>query len=203
MRNLLTYFGILLLFTTAQAQEYFPKNDGVKSRYDAHTLYQNAVIHNPNEKPFKGDLLVFKGKIVKIAKQIAVEDNYISINLDGKHLYPSFIDLTSEFGIKKPTKEQAKKGNGYDATRTGHYWNDHIRPETNASQFFEYEEEEAKKLLQIGFGVVNTHYPDGIMRGTSSLVSLVKNQGAIQSIIKKKASTVLSFDNSFLINNSC
>ncbi|WP_394906232.1 amidohydrolase family protein [uncultured Mesonia sp.] len=200
MRNLLTYFGILLLFTTAKAQEYFPKNDGVKSRYDAYTLYQNAIIHNPNEKPFKGDLLVFKGKIVKIAKQIAVEDNYISINLDGKHLYPSFIDLTSEFGIKKPTKEQAKKGNGYDATRTGHYWNDHIRPETNASHFFEYEEEEAKKLLQIGFGVVNTHYPDGIMRGTSSLVSLVKNQGAIQSIIKKKASTVLSFDKSILSN---
>lgn len=200
MRNLLTYFGIWLLFTTVQAQEYFPKNDGVKSGYNAYTLYQNGTIHNPNEQAFKGDILVYKGKIVKVAKSITVEENFNRINLEGKHLYPSFIDLTSDFGIKKPTKENAKKGNGYDATRTGYYWNDHIRPETNASHFFEYEKDEAKELLQIGFGVVNTHYPDGIMRGTSSLVSLVKNQGAIQSIIKKKASAVLSFDKSVLSN---
>ena len=75
----------------------------------------------------------------------------------------------------------------YNANREGFYWNDHIRPEQNAIDDFKYDEKAAKSLLEAGFGVVNTHLQDGIVRGTGALVALDSKGSDSQRILSDQS----------------
>lgn len=194
---------LLLLFLAGlqlQAQEYYPKNDGVKTKNTSTTVFKNAKIHvNPGKIIENGMFSVKEGKISEIGKSVSIPGNSQIIDLKGKEVYPSFIDLYSEFGIEKPKAEE--NGNGqpqYDANREGYYWNDHIRPETNALSFFNFDEECAAKMQKVGFGVVNTHVADGIIRGNGLLVALSPDATKGERILKERSAQYLSFDKSAL-----
>jgi imidazolonepropionase-like amidohydrolase len=152
---------VFLVSLQAKSQEYFPKNDGVKNPQTNYTVFKNAKIHvSPQEIIKSGMFVVKNGKITAIGKSVNEPENSIVIDLEGKEVYPSFIDLYSSFGIKEP--EEAGSGNGqpqYEASREGYYWNDHIRPETDAVQTFNYDKKAASSLHKAGFGVINTHVP--------------------------------------------
>ncbi|WP_224490026.1 amidohydrolase family protein [Robertkochia flava] len=165
-------FGLSL-----HSQEYFPKNDGVSNQKNNHTAFTGATIHvSPNEIIENGTLLIRNGKVIAVGTGVNIPENTISIALDGKHIYPSFIDLYSDFGIEKPKRAQRGNNPQYDASREGYYWNDHILPDQKAVESFAYDKKQAEDYLKAGFGVLNTHKSDGIMRGTSMLVAL-NNQG--------------------------
>ncbi|MFD1095483.1 amidohydrolase family protein [Salegentibacter chungangensis] len=195
---------ILLGSISLQAQEYFPKNDGVKSRNTNYTVFKNAKIHvDPSTVIDKGMFAVREGKITAVGKNIEIPANSVVVDLKGKEVYPSFIDLFSDFGIEKPKK--AERGNGqpqYDASREGYYWNDHIRPDTDAVSKFSYDSEKATKLHKAGFGVVNTHVPDGIIRGTGMLVALNPEGTKGDRILKDRSAQYLSFDKSVQSNQA-
>ncbi len=201
--KLLLYSLILAGFNT-QAQDYFPKNDGVNTENTNFIVLENAKIHvDPNTVIENGMVSMRDGKIVEVGKSITIPKNSIKIDLKGKDVYPSFIEIYSDFGMKKPTK--ADDGNGqpqYDANREGYYWNDHIRPETNALESFSYSKTDAEKYQKNGFGVVNTHQADGIMRGTGMLVSLNSEGSEGDRILKDRSANFLSFDKSVQSNQS-
>jgi len=190
----------LVIFTglNLNAQDYFPNNEGVNSENTNYTVFQNAKIHvDPSTVIENGMIAIKEGKITAVGKSITVPKNSIVIDLKGKEVYPSFIEIYSDFGVKKPTK--AENGNGqpqYNASREGYYWNDHIRPETNALESFAFDKTEAEKLQKNGFGVVNTHLADGIMRGTGMLVSLNAEGSEGDRILKDRSANFLSFDKS-------
>ncbi|HET8753645.1 MAG TPA: amidohydrolase family protein [Salinimicrobium sp.] len=182
-----------------QAQEYFPKNDGVKAAENTnYTVFKNAKIHvNPSTVIEKGMFAMKNGRITAVGKNIQIPKNSVVIDLAGKEVYPSFIDLFSSFGIDEP------KGNSggsrqpqYDASREGYYWNDHIRPETSAVENFDFNNSEAEKLRKAGFGVVNTHVPDGIVRGTGMLVALNSEGNDGERILNQESAQYLSFEKS-------
>lgn len=195
---------ILLGAFQMRSQEYFPKNDGVKSKNTNYTVFKNARIHTDPSTVIENGMFAIKdGKITAVGKNISVPANSVVIDLKGKEVYPSFIDLYSDFGIKKPKK--AERGSGepqYDASREGYYWNDHIRPETDAVSSFSYDSEEATKLQKAGFGVVNTHVPDGIIRGTGMLVSLNSEGTEGDRILDERSAQFLSFDKSVQSNQA-
>ena len=127
----------MLFCINMYSQDYIPKNDGVKSSYNAPIAFTNATIYvNPNKSIKNGTLLVYKGKIIGVGNQVKVPKNTIEINLEGKYVYPSFIDIYSSFGIESPKKVASSGAMQYDASREGYYWNDHIRPETNPIKQF-------------------------------------------------------------------
>ncbi len=197
MKLKLLFLGLFLAAFTMQAQEYFPKNDGVKTRNTNYTVFKNAKIHiDPQNVIDNGMFAIKEGKITAVGKSINVPKNSIVIDLEGKEVYPSFIDLYSDFGIPKP--EKAKEGNSpqYDAGREGYYWNDHIRPDTKAIANFNFDTKEAEKFQKAGFGVVNTHVPDGIIRGTGMLVALTPEVTEGDRILDESSSQFLSFDKS-------
>ena len=186
---------------SSRAQEYFPKNDGVKAGENTNfTVFTNAIIHvDPSTTIENGMFAVRDGKITAIGKSIKVPANSIVIDLKGKEVYPSFIDLFTNFGIEKPERQggSAYSGNPqYDASREGYYWNDHIRPETVALENFKYSLNDAKKLQKLGFGTVNTHTPDGIIRGTGMLVTLNSEGTAGDRILNQRSAQYLSFEKS-------
>ncbi|WP_081212433.1 amidohydrolase family protein [Salegentibacter sediminis] len=192
---------LLFLFLAGaqlQAQEYFPKNDGVKTTKTGTTVFKNARIHvNPTTIIENGMFAIKDGKISAVGKNISVPANSQTIDLNGKEVYPSFIDLYSEFGVEKP--KAASNGNGqpqYDASREGYYWNDHIRPDNDPLSVFNFDKEKAGKLHKAGFGVVNTHLADGIIRGNGMLIALNPDGSNGDRILNQRSAQYLSFDKS-------
>ena len=189
-----SFFGTFAL----SAQDYFPKNDGVKSKNTNFTAITNAKIFiTPSESIENGTLLIQEGKVVNIGNSIELPENTIIIDIKGKSIYPSFIDLYSSFGITKPKRENGGgSSTQYSATREGFYWNDHIRPEQNAIDHFKYDDKTAKSLLEAGFGVVNTHLQDGIVRGTGVLIALDSKGSDSQRILSDQSAHYVSFSKS-------
>ncbi|MBT8260894.1 MAG: amidohydrolase family protein, partial [Bacteroidia bacterium] len=180
------------------AQDYFPKNDGVSNQNTNYTVFTNAKIHiTPTEVIKNGMLLIKDGKVISSGKQISIPENTIEIDLNGKSIYPSFIELYSDFGIAKPQRQKSSSNRPqYDATREGFYWNDHIRPEQNGIDYFSFDEKSASSLRKAGFGLVNTHLQDGIIRGTGVLVLLSKNEKNSKRIVNSRSAQYTSFSKS-------
>jgi len=195
-------FLVLMLLSVSllQAQDYFPTNTGVKTTKNTTVAFTNAKIYvTPTNIIKKGTLLVKDGKIVSVGKSVSIPEGAKTVDLEGKTIYPSFIDLYSDFGVKKPKRaSRNNRSPQYDAGRTGHYWNDHIRPETDASLSFAFDNKKAKDLVNAGFGVVNTHMQDGIVRGNGLLVALNSSSSDGYRIIDKRSAQYLSFSKSVL-----
>ncbi|HAB27940.1 MAG TPA: hypothetical protein DCE27_09650, partial [Xanthomarina gelatinilytica] len=71
--------------------------------------------------------------------------------------------------------------------REGYYWNDHIMPEQNAIAHFKFDSNAATELRKAGFGIVNTHVPDGIIQGTGSLIALAPNSSDASRILDNRS----------------
>ncbi len=187
-----------LCISSSFAQEYFPTNTGVKSSKNNVYAFTNATIYvTPNQVIKKGTLLVKDGKVVSVGKSVSIPNEAQTIDLDGKSIYPSFVDVYTTFGIEKPKREGGRgQGPQYDAGRKGYYWNDHIRPDVDAAAEFNFDAKKAKELLATGFGAVNTHLEDGIMQGNGMLVALNPNNTDAYRILDKKSGNYLSFSKS-------
>lgn len=189
---------ICLMAGSVSAQDYFPKNDGVKVKNSNYYAFTNATLHlNPDEVINHATLLIQEGKIVRTGEQLTLPSNTVIFDLKGKHIYPSFIDPFTSFGVSKP---KAANRNGRSAqfhpSREGYYWNDHILSEQNATESFSFNDKEAEELLKSGFGVVNTHIPNGIVRGTGALVALNKNASDATRILSNQSAQYFSFSRS-------
>ena len=186
------------------AQEYFPKNDGVKSKDNNYTAFTNAKIYvTPTQIINGGTLLIQHGKVVQAGKSIPIPKNTITVDLTGKSVYPSFIDMYSGFGVPLPKKAESNgRSAEYDTKREGFYWNDHIMPENDAVYTFKYNDEKAKELREIGFGVVNTHIKDGIASGTGVLVTLNAQGNDANRILDDRSGNHFSFNKSIASNQA-
>ena len=194
------YFSFLNL----SAQEYFPKNDGVKTSNTNYTAFTNAKIFvSPTQIIEKGTLIIKDGKVVNVGATVTIPKNALTIDLSGKSVYPSFIDIYSDFGIEKPKRQGgSRRAAQYESKRNGYYWNEHIMPETNAIDRFKFDDKKAEALRKAGFGVVNTHLQDGIIRGTGVLVSLNSQEDNSKRLLSDRSAQFLSFDKSVVHNQS-
>jgi len=197
IKRLILLCSLLGAFTVF-AQDYFPKNDGVKSKNTNFTAFTNAKIFvTPSKSIQNGTLLIQDGKVINVGTTLIIPKNTVIIDLKGKSIYPSFIDLYSDFGVSKPKRKTSSgRSPQYSASREGFYWNDHIRPEQNAIDQFKYDDKAAKTLLAAGFGVVNTHLQDGIVRGTGALIALDSKGSDSQRILSGQSAQYTSFSKS-------
>ncbi len=196
MNKIFTFLLVFFISFGINAQEHFPKNNSVKEKNENYTAFTNATIHiTPRQKVENGILLIQNGKVVEVGNSIEIPNNSIVIDLEGKSIYPSFIDVYSSFGVDTPEKA---KGTGpqWDSKRNGYYWNDHILPGNNAIDKFKYTDKKAKELRDLGFGVINTHIMDGIARGTGLLVALNDNANNSERIIEDRSGQFFSFSKS-------
>lgn len=208
-KNSIRSLGFLFLtlyvgFLNLSAQEYFPKNDGVKTTNTNYTAFTNAKIFvSPTQIIEKGTLLIKDGKVVNVGATVTIPKNALTIDLSGKSVYPSFIDIYSDFGIEKPKRQGGSRRTAqYESKRNGYYWNEHIMPETNAIDKFKFDDKKAEALRKAGFGVVNTHLQDGIIRGTGVLVSLNSQEDNSKRLLSDRSAQFLSFDKSVVHNQS-
>lgn len=200
------YLVLFTIFCTSalSAQEYFPKNDGVMAKNTNYTAITNAKIFiTPTQIIESGTLLIKDSKIVASGTSVIIPKNSVVIDIKGKSIYPSFIDLYSDFGIEKPKRPTSRGRTAqYDATRTGYYWNDHVMPENRAIDKFNYDSKAATELLKAGFGVVNAHIQDGIVRGSGTLIALNNESGNEYRILDQHSGQYLSFSKSVTSSQS-
>ena len=191
----LTFFlGSVSLF----AQDYFPKNDGVKTKNNNYMAFTNAKIYiTPTQVVENGTLLIQNGKVVQVGKSVGIPKNAVVEDLKGKSIYPSFIDVFSDFGVAPPKRASGGgRSAQYGPDREGFYWNDHVMPENNAINSFSYDSKKADELRKAGFGTVNSHIQDGIARGTGLLVALNDQGTEAQRILSDKSAQYFSFSKS-------
>ncbi|WP_430927431.1 amidohydrolase family protein [Polaribacter marinivivus] len=188
---------LCLSFSIVKAQDYFPTDKGVKTSEKKMFALTNATIYvTPTEVIKKGTLLIKDGKVVEVGKSVKIPKGTITTDLDGKSIYPSFIDIYTEFGLPKPKRAPRGRVTQYEPSREGYYWNDHIRPDTNPIENFKFDNRKAKDMINAGFGVVNTHLHDGIIRGNGLIVALSPNSSNAYRILDQKSAQFLSFNKS-------
>ena len=193
---------LLLLFFVASisgfSQDYFPANTSVKTSASHYQAITNATLHPaPNQQIDNGTILFKNGTIIAVGQNINIPENTLIHDYSGKHIYASFVELHSNFGIKSETAG-ARRGRStqYDANREGYYWNDHIQSDYNGIEDYSYDKAGAKKLRNAGFGVVNSHRTEGIHRGTSVFVALNDMDTDAIRLLDEKAAQHLSFTKS-------
>ena len=198
MKMKLLTLTLLWCSVTLLAQDYFPENDGVKSKNTNYYAFTNAKIYvTPTEIIKNGTLVIQNGKIIQVGSSVTVPKNAVVENLNGKSIYASFVDAFSGFGVKKPKRVPgAGRSPQYEATREGFYWNDHIMPENNAIEKFDYDAKKAADLRKVGFGTVNTHIADGIARGSGVLVALNDAGTDADRILEDTSAQYFSFSKS-------
>ncbi|WP_289644509.1 amidohydrolase family protein [Maribacter aestuarii] len=198
---------VLCLFwcsATLFSQDYFPVNDGVKANNNNYTAFTNAKIYvTPSEVIQKGTLLIQNGKVVSAGSSVSIPENTVVVDLSGKSIYPSFIDAYSKFAVEQPKRSPGGgRASQYDAEREGFYWNDHIMPENSAITKYKYDDKAAKELREAGFGVVNSHIQDGIVRGTGVLIALNGEGSDANRILDDRSAQYFSLDKSVLKKQS-
>ncbi len=200
MKNYITIL-LALVFSWGHGQDYFPTNSGVKTQEQHYTALINATVHpTPNQKIVNGTVLFKNQKIIAVGEKLALPSNTVVMDAKGKHIYASFIELHSDFGIAKKnnTTRARRRSTQYEATREGYYWNDHILSEYNSIADYKYDKGVAKKMRAFGFGAVNAHRKEGIHRGTSVLVSLNDHDNDAVRLIDTQNAQHFSFKKSSL-----
>lgn len=202
MRKLIffTFLGIGIL----KAQVYFPENSGVKIVPNTYNAFTNATIHlEPGNVIKNGTLLEKNGVIVDVGTDIKLPKNTIVHDKSGKHIYPSFIELFSDFSIKKPTKKNRYgRSEQFNPDRSGYYWNDHILSEYKSITDYSYDKKIASKMRGYGFGIINSHRFNGIHRGSGVLIALNDKQNNNKRIISDNSTEHFSFKKSVTSNQS-
>ncbi|MGC6421362.1 MAG: amidohydrolase family protein [Flavobacteriaceae bacterium] len=203
MRNLLVILATLFV-SMVSAQSYYPTNLGTKTSDNHYQAFTEVTLHpSPGQTIENATLLVYNGKVVQIGTQLSLPKNTVVTKLKRHHIYPSFIDLYSTFGVAK-AKSKARSGRStqYKRSQEGGYWNDHIQGDYQSVNDYAYDKKKAKTYREAGFGVVNTHRADGIYRGTGLLVALTDDKSENDRILEAQSAAFLSFDKSKLSNQS-
>lgn len=210
MRKFKLLFSGLLLATMLQAQETFPVN-GVADKRDGYYAFTNATIVKDAQTTLQNATLIIKdGKIVSVGTGINIPKEAVVVDCKDKFIYPSFIDIYTDYGMPQPQRQTGGQGGGQQnlaqlaaafglggaqaPTQKGVMgWNPAIKAEVDAIRLFGVDDARAKPLREAGFGTVLTHQKDGIVRGTGALVTLANDKDNLV-IVKEKASANLSFN---------
>jgi imidazolonepropionase-like amidohydrolase len=199
-----------LLFSAlfSSAQTTFPVN-GVADQREHCYAFTHATLVKDGSTILNGATLVIRDGVIVAANtgQVPIPKDAVVIDCSGKYIYPSFIDLYSDYGIPTAEREGGRGGRGAatpadffrqpaqieSATKGAFNWNQAVHPETDASRLFNVDEAKAKPLRDAGFGTVLSHLKDGIVRGTGVVVTLA-NENENLVIVKTRASAHYSLN---------
>lgn len=204
MRKFKLLLSGLLFASLLQAQETFPVN-GVADHREGCYAFTNATIVQSSQSTLqKATLVIRDGKIISVGVGAAIPKDAVVIDCKDKFIYPSFIEIYSDYGVAAPQQATPTGGGGRGGGGFGQAaqitssakgpvgWNQAIKPEVDAYKIFTTDDTKAKTLRDIGFGSVLTHVNDGIARGTGTFVTLAKDRDNL-AVIKERASAHYSF----------
>ena len=176
-------------------QTTFPINDVADPRQGYYAFTNANIIKDSKNTISHGTLIIRKGKIEQIGVNIPLPKEAVVIDCKGKYIYPSFIDLYTDYGapsIQANNRSYSGSSQMLSNTKGAFGWNQALKSEFSMGKNFTVNDSKAKELRNIGFGTVLTHQMDGISRGTGSLVTLAKEKENLV-VLREKAAAHYSF----------
>ena len=108
MKNILLIILGIFLVAELSAQETFRRNDVLDERENAYAFTNATIVVNPQTTITNGTLIIRKGRIEQVGQGLSVPSGYKQVDLSGKHIYPSFIDVYTSYGL--PAIEKSRGG---------------------------------------------------------------------------------------------
>ena len=203
MRKLKRLAGACIGLLTAGAafsQPTFPEN-GVADPRHGHYAFTHATLVKDAATTLSDATLIIKdGRIVAAGAGLAVPAGAVEVDCKGKFIYPSFIDIYTDYGAPQPQRPVAAGAGGFfaqqqfdNAVKGPFGWNQAIKSDVDVYKVFGVNDAAAKTMREAGFGAVLTHVKDGVARGTGAVVSLANAKENLV-IIKEKAAAHYSFN---------
>ena len=181
------------------AQPTFPENGVADPRHGYYAFTNATIVKDAGTTLTNATLVVKDGKITAVGTGLPVPAGAVEVDCKGKYIYPSFIDIYTDYGT--PQRQQQQGGGAfnffaqqqYESNVKGPYgWNQAIKSDVDVYKVFTVNDANAKPLREAGFGTVLTHMKDGVARGTGAVVTLA-NEKENLVIVKEKASAHYSF----------
>ncbi len=196
MKKLLFTSLVLLCSSFLLSQITFPSNEASYQTSDIVYVFKNATIHQDYQTTLqKAHLVIKNSKIIKVTtneKDIPTK-NTVIIDLSGKHIYPSFIELYSNFGMPEIKKQESKHSYTENYIKGAYYWNPAIKSDFNAAEKISFSKEKSDEYIKNGIGIVLSFQKDGIVRGSGVLVALVDTKEH-ENILQEKSAAFFSFN---------
>lgn len=162
-----------------------------------HTCYvmSNCTLHVDYETVIANASLVIKdGMVLEAGEKVSAPAGAIVVDLKGKHIYPAFIEMYSDYGMpeNKPAPRHSSRPQMESNIKGAYGANQAVHPETEAFKIFTNNDKQADELRKCGFALALTVQKDGIVRGSGALVSLADKKEN-ETIILDKAAAFYSF----------
>jgi imidazolonepropionase-like amidohydrolase len=189
-------FAMYVLSLQATAQNTFPINDVANPREGCYAFINATIIKDAQTTLQNASMVIRQGKIESMGSALAIPKDAVVVDCKGAYIYPSFIDVYSDYGASATKNEGGGFGRSSQMlsnTKGAFGWNQAIKSEFDMSNAFIVNEAKAKELRSIGIGTVLTHQMDGISRGTGAVVTLASEKEN-KVMLKEKASANYSFD---------
>ena len=206
MRKTTLFFKLVFVFfilpaaSTVQAQVTFPENGVADPRHGYYAFTNATIVKDATTTLANATLVIKDGRIIAIGTGLKVPAGAVEADCKGKYIYPSFIDIYTDYGTPQRPAGAAVGGFNFNqapqletAVKGPYGWNQAIKSDVDVYKVFAVNETIAKPLREAGFGAVLSHVKDGIARGTGAVVSLA-NEKENLVIIKEKASAHYSFN---------
>ena len=180
------YVSVLL------AQDWKPSN-GVRDEQEVVRAFEHATIFYNGDYLQDATLLIKDDVIIAVGKSgsFSIPSDAIRYDLKGKFIWPSFIELYSDFGISKRERSQSRTPQLESNKKGPFYYNETIHPEERALDKYSYDQKAAEKYRKMGFGIVSAIEKDGVVRGRSVLLAL--NDDADLQVLNANSAMHYSF----------
>ncbi len=168
---------------TLRAQDNLTPNGIADDRQNAFAFTHANIYQADGSFLADATLLIRDGRVVRVGSGEQANSGYFEIDLQGRYIYPGFIDIYTQYGLPQLERETRSGGaeNLFSANQALNV-NDAIRSNFRASSAFVPDSEERQKFRKLGFSTVLSLRTDGIARGTSALITL-GDERANESII--------------------
>jgi imidazolonepropionase-like amidohydrolase len=139
----------LLFSIFVAAQTTFPVNGVADQREGCYAFTNVTLVKDGQTTVANATLLIRDGVIVSAGTGISLPKDAVVIDCSGKYIYPSFIDIFSDYGM--PAAERQQRAFDFRApaqltsnTKGAYNWNQAIHPETDASRLFTVDDTKAR-----------------------------------------------------------
>lgn len=186
---IILHYNIIIVL----AQSNLPVDSPLDNRKESYA-FTNATIYVDYQTIVKNaTLIIEKGIIKQIGNDVKIPAHAIVLDMKGKFIYPSFVDLAAQYGIVA-NKPHSNAQPQYNTNTKGAFsTNEAIKCDQEAYKLFKNDQDKAADYRKAGFGSVLSYQADGFARGTSTFVAL-SNKKENESILIARAAAHYSFD---------
>lgn len=180
-RTFIPLLFLLLFFFTLQSTAQTARVEGLRENTPGIFVLANAnIVTRPGHLLQGASLVVRNGVITALGANVEIPADATVFDLQGRMIYPGFIDMFATYGIPEYQHEGPV------------YWNPQIRSNVSSALLFSPDKEKAAVLRSQGFVAVHTMPALGLLGGKSSIVSLGEGDAG-QLIIRQDVAQHMAF----------